>query len=493
MHDHPLRLGEVADRRDVPRLLPSAPSATHIPNRSCSGGARMIPLRLKLRGFIGIRSGTGKDEIELDLKALTGDAALVALAGQNGAGKTTILDNLHPYRLLPSRASSYSPDAFSYYDHTFGDALKELTWEHDGATYQSSIVIKGSIKNKKQECYLFRVDGAAPEPLNDGKTATYDAAVEAIIGSPELFFTAAFACQGRRSLADYANADVKSLMSELLGLESIRKLGDQANEVAKGARTMLESIRGRLGRADQVQNDAGNAGDELAEVEHARDALLAKLNPAREAVTAANRVLAEAQSTHAQQAETQRRRDTLATQIGAVREREATAVHQIGQDVAVQRTGIQRTVDAARAEAQRLNTEISMTEGRIRTNEATVATRQKVDDAAARLDSIVPQLADAEAAVVEAEATVKAQAELEKELAKEAAALRELQSAGKALKTACDELHARSALIDEVPCKGTDLQGKCNLLAEARTAKESLPGKQNDLDLKRGQREELDG
>lgn len=132
-----------------------------------------------------------------------------------------------------------------------------------------------------------------------------------------------------------------------------------------------------------------------------------------------------------------------------------------------------------------------MTEGRIRTNEATVATRQKVDDAAARLDSIVPQLADAEAAVVEAEATVKAQAELEKELAKEAAALRELQSAGKALKTACDELHARSALIDEVPCKGTDLQGKCNLLAEARTAKESLPGKQNDLDLKRGQRDEL--
>jgi len=54
------------------------------------------PLSLRLRGFRGIRSGLGRDTITLDLEALVGDAQLVAIAGSNGRGKTTVMDNLHP-------------------------------------------------------------------------------------------------------------------------------------------------------------------------------------------------------------------------------------------------------------------------------------------------------------------------------------------------------------------------------------------------------------
>lgn len=63
------------------------PQATH-------GGYR--PLALTLTGFKGIRSGLGRDTITLDLEALAGDARLVAIAGSNGRGKTTVMDNLHP-------------------------------------------------------------------------------------------------------------------------------------------------------------------------------------------------------------------------------------------------------------------------------------------------------------------------------------------------------------------------------------------------------------
>lgn len=59
-----------------------------------SGGYR--PLSLTLKGFKGIRSGLGRDTITLDLEALVGDAQLVAIAGSNGRGKTTVMDNLHP-------------------------------------------------------------------------------------------------------------------------------------------------------------------------------------------------------------------------------------------------------------------------------------------------------------------------------------------------------------------------------------------------------------
>lgn len=58
------------------------------------GGYR--PLQLTLTGFKGIRSGLGRDMITLDLEALVGDAQLVAIAGSNGRGKTTVMDNLHP-------------------------------------------------------------------------------------------------------------------------------------------------------------------------------------------------------------------------------------------------------------------------------------------------------------------------------------------------------------------------------------------------------------
>jgi exonuclease SbcC len=58
------------------------------------GGYR--PLGLTLTGFKGIKSGLGRETITLDVESLAGDAALVAIAGANGRGKTTVMDNMHP-------------------------------------------------------------------------------------------------------------------------------------------------------------------------------------------------------------------------------------------------------------------------------------------------------------------------------------------------------------------------------------------------------------
>lgn len=51
---------------------------------------------LTLKGFRGIRDGLRRDTLTLDVDALAGDAALVAIAGANGRGKTTLMDNMHP-------------------------------------------------------------------------------------------------------------------------------------------------------------------------------------------------------------------------------------------------------------------------------------------------------------------------------------------------------------------------------------------------------------
>lgn len=54
------------------------------------------PLALTLTGFKGIRSGLGRDTITLDIEVMAGGATLAAIAGANGRGKTTVMDNLHP-------------------------------------------------------------------------------------------------------------------------------------------------------------------------------------------------------------------------------------------------------------------------------------------------------------------------------------------------------------------------------------------------------------
>jgi exonuclease SbcC len=51
--------------------------------------------------------------------------------------------NLHPYRLMPSRASSLGVGGFSFYEHLAApEAVKELSWEHGGKTYRSTLVLR---------------------------------------------------------------------------------------------------------------------------------------------------------------------------------------------------------------------------------------------------------------------------------------------------------------------------------------------------------------
>ena len=72
----------------------------------------MKPISLTLKGFKGIRDGLGREAIELDLEALTGDAQLVALLGRNGRGKSTLLDCLQPFPVMPSRAGADALGSF---------------------------------------------------------------------------------------------------------------------------------------------------------------------------------------------------------------------------------------------------------------------------------------------------------------------------------------------------------------------------------------------
>ena len=75
------------------------------------------PLKQTLRGFMGVRSGLGRETLVLDLEALVGEGSLVAIAGANGRGKTTVMDNLHPLCWFrPVNVGRLSPCGWSFPD-----------------------------------------------------------------------------------------------------------------------------------------------------------------------------------------------------------------------------------------------------------------------------------------------------------------------------------------------------------------------------------------
>ena len=131
---------------------------------------------------------------------------------------------------MPSRSGADGLGAFSYYDHVYlPESSKELVWRHDGRRYKSQIVFRVNGK-KKTEAFLFeeRETGWAPVVLqdgtvSDGKVETYEKAVSEILCPPDTFFTSVFSAQGKRPLSAFKNAEVKTLLADLLGLEQVRE------------------------------------------------------------------------------------------------------------------------------------------------------------------------------------------------------------------------------------------------------------------------------
>jgi DNA repair protein SbcC/Rad50 len=207
----------------------------------------MVPELLILKGFTGIKKGMGLDEIRLDLTKCP--QGIIIFSGQNGKGKTTILDNLHPFRIMPSRVKdgNYSPSAFDYYGEVEGEAQKELIFWMDGVRYMEKINIDPG--RKKQEAFLFIDTGRegdkkwAKYPGIDGKLGSYDKAIVEVCGSPELFFAAPFRCQRAKPMGEYKKGPIEQLISELIGSEGNKVLSEKARRVEQALAGKVETLQ----------------------------------------------------------------------------------------------------------------------------------------------------------------------------------------------------------------------------------------------------------
>ncbi|WP_333994594.1 SMC family ATPase [Burkholderia orbicola] len=419
----------------------------------------MRPLRLLLEGFTGVRDGMKRDSVELDLESLPN--GLIALTGPNGAGKTTIMDNLHPYRIMPSRASKLSVDAFSYWDHICGvQARKEFEWEHDGLRYRSAFAFRKPGKTGKADYFLFyrSMDGewrpvSLPDgTVSDGKGETYDRCVETVCGSLESFFTSVFSAQNRRPLASYGAAEIKGLLAELLKIDHLRALSTKAADVAKALARHLVV----------VQQDLTTFSGKRERVEEARKAIAtdaADIAATRDKRTTAQAEIATLTQQHAVLVAKQGENAGTAARLGELGARRGEL------------QGALQTLERDKqAEEKRFMQRAAALRETIAGHAAVIRQAELIRGAAAARDEAQLCLGKAEALVQPLQNAIEELDAKRLRAATVESTLSGLESEGTTKAVLIRNLTEQSSVIGSVPCAGLDIHATCPLLAQARSA-----------------------
>lgn len=447
-----------------------------------------VPLHITLTGFKGIRSGLGRDSLVLDLEAMCTDATLVALSGTNGRGKSTIIDNLHPYLVMPSRASADGLGAFSYYDHLYlPESEKILVWRHAGARYRSHLVFRLNGR-RKTEAFLFIEDAGSWRPVQladgtvvDGKVDTYEQAVAAILGPADTFFTSVFSAQGKRPLSAFKNSEIKSLLGDLLGLEKIREQGARAAETTRLLKAGLTVVRteqgqtaGTVVRLNRQIEASGDPSAVVAEAAANKVAVAAELVDAQTRIAQLEADAVSAEGTERRRADLHAECEKATGQVQATAKRTQEEGARLDQRQALLR---QRADARKRQHRERVRHLQVCRAGLVRT----MALAGAIDRAVHRQDLAARVAEERRARLVQAQALVE-NAERHKEQVRRCSqdvAGIEREAGQLALRQS--DLQRRYGLALSVPCAGTDLQGRCQLLGDAREAKALMPSVDGQL------------
>jgi exonuclease SbcC len=441
----------------------------------------MKPIDLILKGFKGIASGRGKPEIHLDLRLIPSEATLVALVGDNGVGKTTIMDNLHPYRLMPSRSTSLSPGGFSYWDNVGPDASKELIWEHGGRTYQSILTFRQTGKTQKQECYLLEDIGGVFEPVtladgtqSDGKTTSYDKCIESILGSPEVYFVAAFAAQKRKTLSEMGATEIKLILSSVLGHEKYRELGAKATDVVKLLKGSLTEVQAQIQDMFAFKAKSEVLHSEKLSLTAQRDLDAAKLKEMQQSRDTVQRRLYELEAQLKTGANFEAQRTDLVAQLAKIDQEQVLALNATkdaygreGSGQIQNRDNLQLQIAGLTKESGGLSAQLGAASLIVQSKESIEVASKKVIELGPELVAIDSKISAAQIALADLRGLRDRHSALTSETSS-------LATNGKSASEKLEQIKVVASLIDVVPCSGNPMQDQCKLLSQAKAAKDEV-------------------
>ena len=204
-------------------------------------------LSLSLRGAIGIRDGQHKEDFELNFELL--EDGVVCLGGRSGAGKSTILENCHPYPCMLTREGTLK-------DHFYlKDSHRILVYkDENGLFYRISILIDGKTATGKVSYYVETSkdkESWKSLPEVDGSFEAYKTWVNSTFGSIDVFLRTAFFAKeqtkGTPDISVTTKSERMELLSKLAGTEHLKEVSgvakDKRKELEKSASKISDEIK----------------------------------------------------------------------------------------------------------------------------------------------------------------------------------------------------------------------------------------------------------
>lgn len=226
----------------------------------------MIPLHLRISGFLSYR-----DPVELDFDGFD----LACISGHNGAGKSSLLDAI-TWSLF-GEARGKSSEVINL-NADVKAAEVALTFQHEGNTYR----VQRTLPRNKSTVLEFQINSEEGwRPLTEKTTRDTQARIEQTLRLDyETFVNASFFLQGKADQFTQQNAAKrKEVLSNILGLEAWEEYKNRTAERRKAIEREVDEIEGRIAEIDAELSEEETRKARLAELE----ASLKQLTSARAA------------------------------------------------------------------------------------------------------------------------------------------------------------------------------------------------------------------
>jgi len=461
----------------------------------------MIPEKLTLTNFRGIARGMQRSSVTIDLTGLDDDDQLISLQGPNGKGKTTILDNLQPYRLMPSKINmssseiSYSPSAFSFYEHVNGpEASKVLEWSYRGMRYKSIFEFKITAKTNKSIAYLQYHDGDTWQAYvhpdgtsSDGKNKTYDHCINHILGSPNLYFTTAFSAQNKKPLTLYKNAEIKGLLAELLDLSNSEQLSEKCRDIVTELQKHINGLKQKKSELGiQVERKPALAS-ELEATEHQMTGLHSEIESYDTLLTDANKKHGALLQQREVSDRSKERRDAIHAELEKLQNQRQESVatvriqeENLDHEIALLKAGHRDYMTTRQERINKLDADILKYHGLLEQKDTLIQAKVTFQDAQERANKLQQESTAMSAQYKDYR---DAKSDLDTFTATHTAVNAKID----VLTQQAERYQHQAQLMTEVPCINTELQPKCKLLQDAMEAKNNILVTHNEIQTKQAE------